>query len=410
MDRVPRLGLVVVLVLAASTTGVSGVIPAEGTPSSPGADAATGEVADAPPPRTPPALNRTPNRLGLGDGPTTSGFLTPSADLHHAVTIGDRELRGQFLAYQVIERYQAARTAAANRSVIVGALEAVERRIDTLRERERAAVRAYYEGRIDERELLGRLAELSARARVYRRSLTTLKRSEEINYVYDLDNRLVALKGELETFEMPLREQVRRTLRGNGSSTRVHVVASASGLVLETVRDGHYVRETVRFDHYAPENPPSAGLNEALMKLREFYPLLWNESSSVDSTEYGSRLWRWKFSYPLGTTHVYLGHSTGEIYRERHSLSLRELPTTTVANHTDDGLRILVNRTGGANPLRITVLDARTGRPIDATVSVGNYSLGTTNARGSVWGLAPRGSFDVTVSTEVETVNVSVGG
>jgi hypothetical protein len=79
-----------------------------------------------------------------------------------------------------------------------------------------------------------------------------------------------------------------------------------------------------------------------------------------------------------------------------------------VVNRTVTGVRVTVARAEGRDPTRVRLVDADTGTPVEATVTQGDHTLGTTED-GELWTVLGPGPTTLTLSTDRGPVNVTVG-
>ncbi len=356
-------------------------------------------------------VNGTPERLALGAGTVESGYGTPRADLGATLEMSDGELRSRYDAYRARRDVEAADTDYTKREAIHTALDGIERRIESIRAREQQAVRAYHAGDLTRRELLRTLARLDAETGSLRDAITDLQRVGASVIDRPLDRRLENLDGELQSLQSPVRDRIASGLRGGGSVGTVHVAATDTGVVLETVDDGRYDRDAVRFDNYDPgdEDRYEESLDAVLNRIGELYPWASTEQSGISIDWTASRLYVTDISHPQGTTLVYLDGGTGNVYREVQRLRLSRLPTESVETVVENGVVVRVNDTLGNNPLQISVVDASTGDPIDAAVTIDDQQLGRTGSDGRTWALGPRGTATLEVDTGRETISITLG-
>jgi hypothetical protein len=356
--------------------------------------------------------NATVTRLGVGGATVTEGFHSVAPNVGTAVAIGDREFRGQLLGYETLHQFRKADTAAANKTAVRTGIDEFQERVELLRDVEATAIGSYHTGAIGERELLQRIARTDAEAGGATAALKHLRqraRAIDPNVVtFELRARSFSVARDFDGFETPIRESLNRTIRGGSTMGRVHAVASEEGLVLETIHDGTYVRDAVRTDHYDPTEPPTIGRSEAISMVFDRYPSLSTNSSVSGPNQIAGRLWQVQVRYAEGESTVFLDRSTEQIYREVHELALDELETTTVATETEGGLEVVVNRTPEGNPYQIRAVDSLTGEPVDATVTVGNETVGDTGGDGRLWTLGARGQFSIRVETDGGSVTVGI--
>ncbi|PSQ17731.1 hypothetical protein BRD00_06505 [Halobacteriales archaeon QS_8_69_26] len=426
MDRVSRgvvvLAVVVGLAAVAPTAGivvdagdegpesVAGTTPetqGDGDASVSPAGRESSTVDERAPVRPRSTTNRTPHRLGVGPGPVRSGFATPGPDLGASLSVDHGEFGGAYILYLARERLEAAETDAERRDVIRELIERTRGRVEALRDREETAIRAYHNGSIDRQELLRRLARVDAEAGALRESVADLRESYP-SVILPFESRLLNLIRGLQSMEGPIRDRIGQSVQGQATTGRIHVEASGEGLVLELIDGELYVREAIRMDHYAPDEPPSDIYSGIFERLNELYPQIPAESATTRIDSVGSRLFEITKSHSMGGLTLYLDRTTGEVYRETQRLRLDRIPTTKATSATGDELLLAVNRTPDGNPYRISVVDVATGDPVDATVSVDGREVGRTGVDGVLWTLGPRGAFNVSAATERERINVTV--
>lgn len=356
------------------------------------------------------AANRTPNRLSVGPGTVRSGFGRPGADLGAALSADYGEFGGIYVVYFARERLANAETDEQRRAVVEDLLNRTRDRIEALRDREAVAIRSYHNGSIDRRELLRRLASVDAEAGALRAALDELEENNPL-VTGEFDTTITYQVRDLRSMEGPVRDRIGRAGEGQSSPGRVHVAASGDGLVLETVGGGIYIREAVRMDNYAPEQPPDSIFPNISERLRGLYPRTFSvEQSEFSLDPLGDRLFVITKSHSIGGLTLYLDRTTGDVYREVQRLRLDRTPTTETANVTGDDLRLVVNRTDDGNPYRVSVEDPVTGAPVDATVSVDGREVGRTGSDGVRWTLGPRGAFNVSATADGERINATVAG
>ncbi|MFC7136385.1 hypothetical protein ACFQRB_07220 [Halobaculum litoreum] len=98
---------------------------------------------------------------------------------------------------------------------------------------------------------------------------------------------------------------------------------------------------------------------------------------------------------------------------EHQRVRLAGIETGPSVTRTLD-LTLRVNRTFPGGPLRVEVVDPRTGEPVDAVVKIqpddgASTEVGSTGADGVLWTVSPQTGFVVTV-VEVGSTDVSFRG
>ncbi len=359
-----------------------------------------------------PQANGTPARTGLGSGDRVGGVGTPTTLVGPAVAVGDDELRVRFDRYRARGLLAEAETTAQRRAAVRTVLNETRTAVDRLRERERAAARAYHEGAIDRETLFQRLAAVHLVAGEHRRAIAELERRAGGAFTFELRTEASALSRELALFRSPVRERVANGMTGE-SVPAVSAHATASGLAIETVDDGQYVRDVVRFDRYGPgDGEPLNTTTEVVDRLRVVYPEAFSASSGHSIASVGDRLFRAEFPHPQGSIRTYLNRDTGAVYRELQRLRLDRIETTVAASRSLDGVGVSVERVEGHDPTLVRIdrdtADVGTPDPVGTTVVVDNRTVGTTDD-GRLWLLLGSTPANVSVRTPDGTVTVTVG-
>ena len=354
------------------------------------------------------ATNETPTRLGLGPGELTSETARPTTRLGTAVAVGDDELRVRFGRYRVRELLDSATTDAERRAAVRQVLEETRLAVDRLRDREVAAVRAYRDGATDRAGLFRRLAAVHLAAAEHRRTLSELQRRADGSLTFELETEIGTLDRRLSMFRSPVRERIADGAVGD-TGGEVGVSTTEEGLALETVVDGAYVREVIRFDRYRGGDGESLDTTrEVVDRLGVLYPYAFTASQRHSISLVERRLFVAEFPHPQGRVRVYLNRDTGEIYREVQRLELDQVHTRSAVDRTVESLRVTVDRVDGRDPTRVRVRDNLTDNPVEATVSVGDRTVGTTT-EGDLWLVVGTAPVEMTVDTGDRTVNVTVG-
>ena len=353
------------------------------------------------------AANETPARLGLGSGPVVAETASPATRLGTAVAVGDDELRVRFARYRARELLDSATADTERRAAVRQVLDETSRAADRLRDREAAAVRAYRSDAIDRPELFRRLATVHLVAAEHRRTLTELQQRAEGSLTFELETEFSTLTRRLRMFQSPPRARLTDGVTGNSVSD-VRVSTTETGLALETIVDGTYVREVVRLDRYDAGGEQLGTTRDAVDRLGVLYPYAFAASRSHSISAVERRLFLAEFPHPQGQVRAYLNRATGEIYREVQRLQLDQVPTRSVVNRTVEGVTVTVDRVDGQDPTRISLTDSATGDPVDATVGVGNRTVGTTED-GRLWLVLGATPTAVSLDTDGRTVTVTVG-
>jgi hypothetical protein len=340
---------------------------------------------------------------------TVSGI---GLDIGGALAADAAATDSRLLSLTIEKRLSRANTTAEKRVVIRRTGARIERRIDQLRTEQHRAIESYSDGERSTSEFLGTFARIETRSRELRRSIARLETAAASVPGTALDgrsvdswarNRLV----ELGLFTSPVRQGVLAALRGS-DPLAVYVEVSETGVVLAAVDNGRYVREAylpTEREGGPPEGP--ASISAALDRVIEVYSWAWNHSTGVRSAGGpGAGSYRFTLFHRQGRLSTHLDTESGTVFREVQTKPLRTLPTARAVTASEDGLQVAVNRTYATGPMNVSVTATGSNEPIDATVSIGDRTVGRTDSRGYLWAISPRGTVNVTVADGERTATV----
>lgn len=287
------------------------------------------------------------------------------------------------------------------------AVDAFFEQIDELEQREQEAVAQHAAGDLSSEQLLSTLV------RSYNDAAELSDALEEIDG-YDT-GEITDAQRALEVYQSDLRSDLDAIVRGepDGQDQDVVVESMEHGVSVALLDGNTYVRETMRFDNRQPDDPDEIGdIDTADARFEEeLYP--WAFDNRVGGSQHNeaptAQSYSAQTSTPQGSITAYLDGATGEIYHEVQSLSVEELPAEPLGTWDNDSLELSINETPVNGPLEVTVTDAETGEPVDATVTVDDYELGETDDDGTLWLVPPTGEFELTAESADETVTVTLG-
>lgn len=369
----------------------------------------------APEPAHPPSGDASP-ALEDGDWLAPAGDGVASGSGHVAIDASATlaadasGLASRYDEHRLDVRLERAGSDAERRAIVREETNELERAIVQLRERERDAYRAYHAGEIDERGLAVELAAVHSNAVDLQRSVSSL--SDHVGSVAGIErgSEFEAMMIETETMQGPVRERIDGALRGELDSTRVHVEADASGVVLATVEDGYFYREAYRTDARDPAAEPRLhSLGESEERIAELYPEVF-PAARWSIREVGSGTYQGVGTYAEGTITVYLDHATTDVYREYLELRLDGVETASLENETEDGARLSVEGTAPGGPAVVSLTNADTDAPLSGVVSVDGQRLGSTDDEGELWLVLPHEPTTITVSVGSTTIELTVDG
>jgi hypothetical protein len=367
----------------------------------------------------------------------TAAYRRTTLDVSATLALDTRGLTARFKQLTLDERFAATDSMDARRAQLRATAARIEARIEQLRNRQSAAIRAYNNGSLSAREFVVELARIGAAAgrlgtaadRVAARassvSQSTINGQPAVNWAR---NRRV----ELGPLDGPVRERIREALRGENTvrvseaaptglkrlgQTRseqlkplgLYVETTRNGVVLATVDDGQYYREA-----YLPSernNTTASGLadiTDALERVRQRYPWAWNNSGSTDSSSARrAGVYQFILFHEHGQLTTYLDRDSGQVFAEQQRKRLRSIPTTASVTGRTGSLRLTVNRTHPTGPLELS-LSTTSGDPVDGRITINGTSIGRIGPDGHRWTVTPRGTFTVTARANGRTVRVEM--
>lgn len=379
--------------------------PDAATPNGPAPAQVTTNVSDA-------------NDSGDRSGPTVltppsaatnrTAFPAPDANLSASLSLRTAELDAQFRTLRMQERLAAVESADAKRDRVRERMTAIHDATETLRVRQREALAAHAAGHMGTDRLLVRLAQIDVAAGAFRARANVLANVSERTpgVSVESDARVAAL--ELRAFEGPVRDRVATTLGGGGDPTanRIYVRTTPEGVVLSTIADGTHIREAYAGslradgDETDRERMPISALNDVL--ARSYPEVATNETLNSPSGAQASDVFLAHLDHRDGRITALVDRRERRVFRSVRRADLNESAAGPASVAVQSGLRITVNRTYAGGPMLVRVADARTGHPVEATVTYPTENdlrpvrLGTTNdATGVLWTTSPGGSFHV---------------
>lgn len=344
-----------------------------------------------------------------------SNTVSAGLDVGLAVGIDGRDLQTTHEMETFRQRFAAAETDA-NRSAAYDAiLETVEERADTLRERDVEMNEAYTDERITSDSFLRERAVIVAEASRLQGMISELRAVESETLGFELSDRqrsrLRDVNGELTIVRGPVAERAAGLASGGGSPQAVYVENSASGHVIALVEGDTYVREAYLGDERDPtaDDQFQSGNGTALENARQRALSLYPHTTAASVEPFGST-YQYNGIFNGGRVTVYLDGGTTNAFRERQRLNASRLPVAITESTTNGSATLRVNRTFPTGPMEIALVDADSGAPIDATVSIDGVEAGRTGADGSIWAVEPRESSQIRATNAETNVTLTVSG
>lgn len=339
-----------------------------------------------------------------------AAYDEPNASVTSTLESGHTDLAIDLRLGEVEQRLEATDNRSARREILQNATDEAAERVAELRARATAAQAAYTDGDITAATYVRRLGTIHAEAS----SLASMLGSTSADgtlYTHAYDNgfseigtRVYRLRAQLATVEGPVRERVADVVHGDRDQIRVHVTVG-NGVMLSTIDDGQYVRETVRPDNV--EESLGGDISDAPAIIQAQYPWLSNHSTSPSIETRGGFAFYYTANYGHGQISAYIDTTTERVYVERHHQTLAQLPADAERNDTANNATLTTSRTYAGGPLLVRV-ENESGEPLDTTVSLNGTVVGDTGDDGRLWALSPAGEYNVTTMHDGAKLEVNV--
>ncbi|MFB6202518.1 MAG: hypothetical protein ABEI98_10980 [Halorhabdus sp.] len=354
--------------------------------------------------------NETVSQLRLPD-PGVNERQRPSGDIAGVLQAEEEKLQSTLETRAFDRTFDAALERQSRLETIEAEIEDLEATAVALREARTDAVRAYERGELTRTALFRELVRLRTAAvelngRIERLK-STVESSADVSLSSELSVRLSSVRSHLISLNGPVTEELASVVRGKTQPRSIYVTAGQDGLVLSMIDDGQFVREATVWsargesgpDQFVSGTEPAPAA--AYGRIEELYP--WASSNLVSSpslTGIGDTP-----IYVVGLTHrhgeltAYLDGRTTDVFYEVQRLSLSSLPVTTVATNATESLSVTVDMTFKRGPVAVSVTDG-SGQTIDATITVGNQTVGSTGEDGRLWLVDTDGAEHITARTD----------
>ncbi|ELY45137.1 DUF7096 domain-containing protein [Natronorubrum sulfidifaciens] len=353
------------------------------------------------------AADETTTRLSL-EGEVRSDTVTYGPDLGTVLAGTEDELRTDYAQYTIVD-HEFEDASMTKREVLVeDAYDQVMDRADELEQREQDAVRAHAAGELSTTELLQLVLRNHNEAAVLTDTLDALE--ERTNRISDYSLSVQDEQNALEMHQTPVRSHLETAARGVGAETMVTVQTSETGYTLSML-DGEYIRETTRFDNReAAWGSEFDDISDAYEYAGELYPWVFENRQSAGAREHTAvNLYQIQATHDQGRLEAYLDGGTGNVHREVQELSYTSLPTETETVWVDGEHRLSLNETPANGPTMLIVTDADGTVSETATVAVDGLEIGETDSDGIIWFVPPAESYQLSVTTEQGSSDVTVG-
>ena len=348
--------------------------------------------------------------LGLNGGPTRSDVTTQGVDVSTAATMQHAEASAAVDRGALEVAFERAEDDQARRELLFEAATDVEIAISAMRSGQREVRADYVNGTISTRTYVRERAMVDVRAAQLQEDLELIQRYADRVPQLSMRSRIEALQVALTGADGPVTSRIRATASGEASAIETSIAASPNGRALSMVTEDRYVREAYRSDVWTPDTTSGIGFAQAEERMKELYPVAFSPNSSRNVArgmgEYGAGTYRVTMEIREGTIVTYLDGDTENVFFEVREFDLGAIEPGPAATATDNGTRLVVNRTYGGGPLRIATFDNSTGSPAEVPVLVDDTRY-RTGPDGVVWAVAPRDTARVVGLAEAGNVSVT---
>jgi hypothetical protein len=356
-------------------------------------------------------------QINVLDVPPTSverwGVEQQYVDLGPALGLSTNATTDHLQTRAMVERVESANTTAERRDRLETALRNLETRVDSLDERQTAAVAAYGRGEASARELLVTLVHISIAAGELNDRRSRIEGLAADTRGFDIDRgRLASIGNQLSAFRGPVRAHAEAVLRGETDPHRFYLATGPRSVTVSTILGETYLREAYRGDLRNGAGD-AIELEVALDIVATSYPVIWNTTREQTQVFGGGETYPVRIGHSRGDLTAFVDSDARVVYAEHQRRPLASMVADQRAEGTGEGVRLVVNQTYPGGPAQVSVVDSVTGDPIDATVSMaietgGATRLGTTGDDGVLWALSPYRRYTITVETQGESVEAVV--
>jgi len=355
------------------------------------------------------------NVLGIPPATATRSTLkTEYVELGSGLAFGTGTADVRLETGAVVERIESAPTSDRRQQYLLQEVSAVEERTITLRTRQQQVVEAYGNGEVTPRRLLYELALIDAEARELQQRRERLQSLADSTSGFSISSsRFGNIELQLNTLTGPVRAHAASVLNGEAESTRFFIQSGPDSVELAVIRDGTYVRETYR-GALRVGNGGSFSLAEAVNATERAYPTITElriRDDIVGNPESDST--RVSIEHERGRLVAFVDSGSERVFKEYQYRPIDQVTTTSTTSAIKDGLELTAHRTYPGGPVRLQLNSTSSDEPVDAQLTVGpaggrSSVVGRTGSDGSLWTLAPSGTYQVTAIDGSSVVVLSV--
>mgnify|MGYP000141506446 CR=1 FL=1 len=334
-------------------------------------------------------------------------------DLGPAVALSTNATTDRLRTVEMAERIEASNTSDQRAERIQTALQNLESRTNELDQQQTEAVAAYGRGELSSQDLLVELVRVSIVAEELsdRRSRLETLADETPGFTIDR-GRMASIGNRLSAFTGPVRSHAEQVIRGDAAPHRYYLATGAQSVTVSTIVDDTYYREAYRGDLRNGEGD-AIELEVALDIVAASYPVIWNTTREQTQVFGGGETYPVRIAHSRGDLTAFVDSDARVVYAEHQRRPLSSLVADRRADQTAEGLRLHVNHTYPGGPVEVTVVDAQTGSPVDANVSMtietgAERPLDPTGDDGTLWTLSPYRPYTITAERQGDTVEATI--
>ena len=155
-------------------------------------------------------------------------------------------------------------------------------------------------------------------------------------------------------------------------------------------------------------------LSDAVNVTERAYPTIAAERLRDDTLgNPGSDSTRVTIEHRRGRLVAFVDSGSQQVFKESQFRPLDQVTPTSSVSATRDGLELTAHRTYPGGPTRLQLNSTQDGEPVDAQITVGpaggrSSVIGRTGDDGSLWTVAPTGTYQVTAIDGSSVVVLSV--
>lgn len=359
--------------------------------------------------------------IAAGASPDSPGQLEPAesdstalgahgatADIGLAAAATETSLAIEHRHQTVVEEILA--TPPSERAAVLDSyLDHLEAELSTMIEADQTAAQRVHENELSTDALVNQAIVTGVSASAYQNSLNNLARLDGDIPDIDLTAVTTAMNSRFGIVSGPVRSVGLTATIDPDRRTTIAVEVSENHLVLTGVDLDRHLREAIRFDRLDAGPTDDFTLADADAIVTDAYP---ETSATTTLRDLGAGLYLVERISPGGTVRAYVSGVDEAVSAEQHSRWLTNVSLNEAGSVTDLGVTVSLDRGVDSGPIRVTVEDATTGQPVEATVFIrhdGMWTpLGSVDGAGHAWAPDPRGPVDIGVVTGDGVVTISL--